>query len=403
LSEFVKNSGKIAILTYYHFPCDHPVLENVFAKELGKKHDVIWFLQGNIARGNVKRWYNSDVILSRKASGNNWFAKILNRCLKWHKIIQLLKFLRVGEIKIVLIRDLPLEALLIAPLRAVFEFKLFYQYSAPHGDMNLSYGKLNKGFRKFWLSVNSRIYNIAISKVIKKADIIFPITEFHKNDLLIYTDGNKIVPISMGVDESLFKGDRKKITFLKKIKQKHHLIGYFGTLSLVRNPKFILETFVKVREKLPDCKLILMGSTNNKEEERKLKSMCEEMNINDDVIFTGKIERRKLMDYLSYCDVSLCAIPPKGYYKISSPTKLYESLANSIPVVANKGIHEQEKVILESGGGLLADYDPESFCNAIIEIIKDKKIKKEMGENGRKYVTENYSYKIIAQKILPYF
>jgi glycosyltransferase involved in cell wall biosynthesis len=400
---YTKNRNKIAILTYYHFPCDHPVLENVFAKELGKKHDVIWLLQGNVSKGNLKRWYNSNVILSRKATGKNWFAKILNQCLKWHKIIQLLSLLRLGEIKIVLIRDLPLEALLISPLRVIFKFKLFFQYSAPLGDMNISYSKLNVGFRKFWLFVKGMIFNIATHQVIKKADIIFPITEFHKNDLRIFADGKKIVPITMGVDERLLKGNRKEIELLKTIKQKYHLIGYFGTLSFVRNPKFILKTFVKVRKKLPDCKLILMGSTNNKEEERKLKFMCEEMNINDDVIFTGKIERQKLMDYLSYCDVSLCAIPPKGYYKKSSPTKLYESLANSTPVVANKGIFEQEKVILESGGGLLTDYDPKSFSNAIIEIIKDKKMKKEMGENGRKYVTENYSYKTIARKILPYF
>ena len=176
LVEYGKNREKIAILAYYHFPCDHPVLENVFAKELGRRHDVIWLLQGNVSRGNSTRWHNSDVLLSRKAPGNNWFSKILNQCLKWHKIIQLFGLLRHGEIKIVLIRDLPLEALLIAPLRAIFKFKLFFQYSAPLGDMNLSYAKINKGFRKFWCFVICYLYNITISKVLKKADIIFPIT-----------------------------------------------------------------------------------------------------------------------------------------------------------------------------------------------------------------------------------
>ena len=403
MAKYSKSRGKIAILTYYHFPCDEPVLENVFAKELGSRHDIIWLFQGDVSRGTSTRWYNSDVLLSRKAPGNNWFSKILNQCLKWHKIIQLFGLLRHGEIKIVLFRDLPLEALLIAPLRAIFKFKLFFQYSAPLGDMNLGYAKLNKTLRKYWCFVIGHLYNIFISIVLKKADIIFPITEYHKKNLLIYTDEKKIIPIPMGVDESLFKRNRKEIIFLKNIKQKHPLIAYFGTLSLVRNPQFILETFALVRDKLPNCKLILMGNTNNKWEQRKLKLLCNEMNINDDVIFTGRIERQKCMDYLSYCDVSLCAVPPDSYYKISSPTKLYESLANRIPVVANKGIYEQEKVILESGGGFLVDYDPKSFCDAIIEIIKDQKLKREMGENGRKYVIDNYSYQRIAERISSYF
>jgi glycosyltransferase involved in cell wall biosynthesis len=403
LSKKLTNKRKIAVLAYYHFPCDHPVLENVFAKEIGSRHDLVFLLQGNVSGGNSTKWFNSNVLLSRKVSGRNWIARILNKCLRWYKIFQLFKLLRDGEIKIVLMRDLPLEALMIIPLRSIYKFKLYFQYSAPHGDMNISSSKLNKGFKKIWLFVIGYLYNLEISKVLKRADLIFPITEFHKKKLLIYTSENKIIPITMGIDESLFKRSRKEITFLKNLKKKYFLLGYFGSLSLVRNIKFVIKTFAKVRDRLSNCKLILMGNTNNKWEKQKLKLLCNEMNIYDHVIFTGRIERQKLMDWLSYCDLSLCAIPPKSYYRISSPTKLYESLANGTPVVANKGIYEQEKVILESGGGFLVDYDPNSFCNAIIEIIKDKNMKKEMGEKGRAYVIKNYTYQGIANKITSYF
>ena len=123
----------------------------------------------------------------------------------------------------------------------------------------------------------------------------------------------------------------------------------------------------------------------------------------EDVILTGHLDRNGLRDYLHYCDISISAIPPESYYKISSPTKLYESLGNSIPVVANREILEQEKVILESGGGILANYETTSFCNAIVNLLSDRKLREEMGRKGKEYVINNYSYRLIAQKIFPYF
>ena len=121
------------------------------------------------------------------------------------------------------------------------------------------------------------------------------------------------------------------------------------------------------------------------------------------MIFAGYLDRNKLQDHLYYCDVSISPIPPDSYYKISSPTKLYESLGNGVPVVANKGIYEQEKVILESGGGIVVDYDTTALCNAIIELLRDSKLRGEMAERGSKYVLKNYSYQAIAKKISPYF
>ena len=74
-----------------------------------------------------------------------------------------------------------------------------------------------------------------------------------------------------------------------------------------------------------------------------------------------------------------------------------------MPVVANKEIYEQEKVILESGGGVIVDYETTSFCNAIVRLLNDNKLREEMAKDGRKYVINNYSYRVIAKKIFPYF
>lgn len=397
------NKKKLIIVTYYHFPCTQPVLENVFAKELGREHEVTWLFQGDVSKGKNQKWHNSKVLLSREMKGNHWCSKLINTLLTGQKFFQLLCLLLGNDINIVLIRDIPSMALLIAPLRLFIDFKLYFQYSAPLGDMNIGYSKSNRTIKRFWYLLIGCCFNILIHRVMHTADLVFPITDFHKKELLACTREDKLIPITMGVNEEWLNRDKKEISYVNKLKKTNFLITYFGTLNFGRNPQFILDAFAEVRSKCPNCKLILIGKTAFPWEEKELKLLCHNLRMEEDVIFTGQLDRNKLQDYLHYCDISISAIPPESYYKISSPTKLYESLGNGVPVVANKGIYEQEKVILESGGGVLVNYETSSFCNAIVRLLKNSKLREEMGKKGRQYVLNNYSYRVIAKKISPYF
>ena len=394
---------KIIIVTYYRFPCSHPVLENVFARELGREHDITWLFQGDISKGRKRKWHNSQVLLSRKIKGNHWYSKLANRILQWGMFFRLLGLLWQDETKIVLIRDMPLTALLIAPIRSLIGFKLYFQYSAPLGDISIGYYRHNKTIKRFWYLFIGCFHNFLTNKILKTADLVFPITDFHKKELLSRTRVEKLIPITMGVDEAWLNRDRKEISHLKKLKKKHFLITYFGALIFTRNPRFILKAFAEVRSKCPDCKLILIGKTGFPWEEKELELLCRNLGIERDVIFTGQLNRNKLRDYLHYCDISISAIPPESYYKISSPTKLYESLGNGVPVVGNKDIYEQEKVIRESGGGVVVDYETTSFCDAIVKLLNNNELREQMAKNGREYVINNYSYQVIAKRISPYF
>ena len=187
------------------------------------------------------------------------------------------------------------------------------------------------------------------------------------------------------------------------VSSNHFLIGYFGTLSFLRDPDFILRVFADLKNKITKSKLILMGDVAQPWEKKKLFTLSQQLGIADDVVFTGKLGRNTLQDHLVYCKLSICPIPLDNHYRISSPTKLYESLGNKVPVVANKGIYEHEKVITESKGGLLVDYNVGEFSSAIQYIYENPSVGEKMGEDGKKYVISHYSYQKIAEKLNPYF
>jgi glycosyltransferase involved in cell wall biosynthesis len=149
-------------------------------------------------------------------------------------------------------------------------------------------------------------------------------------------------------------------------------------------------------------KLVLIGDAAKPNDMKLLKSMVRSMNLEHAIIFTGKLDKKALQEYLWYSDVCVSPIPPTKYYIISSPTKMYEYMGHGVPVIANREVYEQAKVIKESGGGLAVNYDVEEFVQAIIHLAGHKEKRFNMGERGKQYIFENYSYKKIAENILPY-
>lgn len=397
------NKKQILFLTYYHFPCYEPALENIFAKELGKKIDIYWLFQGNLPDERERKWHNTKILLTKKIMGYGWPIKIMNKIIALQKYYNLLKLLKKEKIDIIIIRDMPLQTILINFLKKFFGFKIYFQYTAPIGSMHISYSKIDRSYKKLWFFFQGISYNIMVKKALKIADIIFPITNFHKEELSRYTFKKKMVPITMGVDEDWINLKRQKLACLHSLKKKYFLLVYFGSLSFGRNSKFILKLFYHTKKQISNCKIALIGKTSSKWELNQLNITCKKLNINNDVIFTGHLDRNKLRSYLSYCDLSICAIPPTNYFRISSPTKLYESLGVGLPVIANKGIYEQEKVITESGGGVITNYEAHSFANEAVKLLNNKALREKMAKNGKNYVLKNYKYSHIAKFIYPYF
>ena len=399
----VKKRPKILLATYYNFPCKEQVIENIFAKELGKKYDISIILKGKANNKKDIKWHNCKIILFKKFTEKNTKNIMLNKFFEFFNFINIFFLLKKYKFDSIIFRDLPGQLIIFSIFKKKFNFKLFYQSTAPLGDIDIVYGKRKKTINRYGYIIKGTFFNICEKMAFSVADIIFSISEYQKGNLEKHYPKKTIIPISMGVDEDWINYKSSKKGFLEKIKEKNKIITYFGTLNLTRNPQFIILVFNEMKKQIKKTKLLLIGSANKKYETEYLKNMVKELDLQNDVIFTGSLDRYTLIHYLKYCDISISAIPPCKIYKFSSPTKLYESLGNCIPVVANKGIMEHEKVINQSGGGFLVNYNIKDFSNAIIKLLKNDELRINMGKNGKKYVLKEYNYRLIAKKIEKYF
>ena len=120
--------------------------------------------------------------------------------------------------------------------------------------------------------------------------------------------------------------------------------------------------------------------------------------VENDVIFTGKVERKYVPNYLALSYLSISSIPPLARYQVASPAKLYESLGFGVPVVGNN-LPEQGKVLHDSNGGICVEYDKSEFVQAISFLIENPAERDKMSINARKYILNNYTYEIISDRI----
>jgi glycosyltransferase involved in cell wall biosynthesis len=380
------------------------VLDTVFADKLGKQVNIIWLFLGDTSQGKTVRWHNSTVLLRNLHDRSNTKGKVLNKLIDVSEFLRLMWAIRRYAIDIVLVRDCPLFGYLANFIKHLYGIRVYYQCTGVAGSLEFDYYKLFTGAWRLYYAVQGIFFKHFEVLAIRHSDMIFPITESHKQLITHLAPAEKIVPLTMGVSEEWLQRQRKKIPAMEKLKKTHHIITYFGTLSFVRNPLFLLKTFVQVKEKINNCKLLLIGETAKPWEKEQMIAFCQDNHMLEDVIFVGQVNRDTLQDHLQYCDLSLSFIPPTNdSFRISSPTKMYESLGCKVPVVGNLGILEQEKVLRESGGGVLCDYTEASACDAVVKLFKDPAARTAMAKAGSEYVINNYSYTIIADRILQYF
>src|SRR5450631_1588009 len=154
------NRKLILMSTYYYHPCNETMLESVFAKELGKSSEIVWFHQGDSAHGKVVNWHNTKVHITPMLKGNGIIARLANRVLVSVKHLSILKFLFRNKVDIVFIRDLPLEALFLSLVKPYLGFKLYYQYSAPLGEMTIGYSRLTTTSARIFVRLQGNIYRM---------------------------------------------------------------------------------------------------------------------------------------------------------------------------------------------------------------------------------------------------
>jgi N-acetyl-alpha-D-glucosaminyl L-malate synthase BshA len=204
--------------------------------------------------------------------------------------------------------------------------------------------------------------------------------------------------IPMGIDPGFFSKSRDVEFLRKKAEIEGETILFVGRLIDWKGVDDLIRAVPKVLEKYPKAKLLLVGSGPRK---RRLINLAKTLDITNNVLFTGEVNQGELPRYYSVANVFVLPsiVNDKGETE-GLGVVLLEAMACGIPVIGSNvgGIPD---IINDGETGLLANQkDPDDLGQKIIMLLTDENLRKRVIENGLKFVKENFTWEVIADRFI---
>ena len=80
--------------------------------------------------------------------------------------------------------------------------------------------------------------------------------------------------------------------------------------------------------------------------------------------------------------------------------KIFDYLSCARPVITSKIGSTADYLIEGNCAILVPPEDPQALAEAIIDLLSNQSKMEEMGQNGRKFIVEKYSRKLVARKVV---
>lgn len=391
---------KILMLPNNTYPTSHAVLEEVFTNILHNRgHEITWVMQSSekLKKNKIVSWKGTKVHVTMAFPGTSRFGRLINHVLRCiGKILIIYKNIKNENFDIVQVREGIIEGLLAVYLKNRYGIPFSFQYTYPRPGADIYTFK--KGIARYPLIyyIRGMISKPILIWIMSKADLVLPVSRQMEQDLI--KEGipkEKMMTFPLGANISISPSLSGR-----EVKEKYKLsssstIIYVGTMTKSRNLSFLLHVIARIKEKIPNITLLMVGDGNDRES---LEKLSKDLGIQNNVIFTGQIPRDQVPEFISAANIGVHPLNPLPIHIVLSPMKLMEYMAMAKPVVGTD-IPEIKKVIRDSGGGICVRYDKKAFSEAIIELLNNPDKAKEMGKFGRRYIEENRSYKILADKL----
>jgi glycosyltransferase involved in cell wall biosynthesis len=172
----------------------------------------------------------------------------------------------------------------------------------------------------------------------------------------------------------------------------------FGTIKQNKRLDWVIRAMGLIYDSYPQAKLVIVGKPQDRDVVSDMK-LVEELGLSGRVYWrTERASDEELWQYFSSAEITLF---PYEYIYQSGAIIMAFNFAK--PVIATSVGSNIELIQDGKTGLLVAPDDPVGFANAITEILDDYKKAADLGQGGLRFVTDELSWEMIADRYLNYY
>lgn len=229
-----------------------------------------------------------------------------------------------------------------------------------------------------------KMYNATGAKwTFKYADKIICYTKEEQKEIMsLGLSRNKIAVIHNGINTDFFTP--------KENGKNNNSLLWIGRFTPKKGCEYLIDAFKLLKIRYPHLKLLMVGRGPNRD---RIIKKIKENNMTDSITIKDFIPNNEIQKVYRESDVFVLPSLEEGV-----PRTILEAMACSVPIVCSN--LPQLVNIVEDCGFLVPKGDPKAIAEKVSEILSQKKVAKELGENGRKKVIENYSWKDTVEKTI---
>ncbi|MBD3842095.1 MAG: glycosyltransferase family 4 protein [Campylobacterales bacterium] len=230
---------------------------------------------------------------------------------------------------------------------------------------------------------------------VKKSEVIVSSLQNYgehlKNDLHLERD---FVWINNGIDlDEMSHIEKLDEKIANKIPKDKFIVGYTGTIGIANALEYFLEASKLLKDN-KDILFVIVG--DGKEKEKLLDKYGRQKNI----LFVKSIPKQGVQSMLQLFDVCFIGLKKESLFKYGvSPNKLFDYMYSGKSILYAIESGESNIVKISNCGLSIEAENPKAIADGIIklyEMNKEERVK--MGENGKEYVLEHFTYEKLAKK-----
>jgi len=225
-------------------------------------------------------------------------------------------------------------------------------------------------------------------------DLALPVAKSVADNLVNFgAIPNRMIIVYNGIDVDLLDeitcGDDYSFVLPEELDDSSVIVlGYFARLDHVKGHRYLIKAISEVSKSFPNIKLILAGNGSLRDA---LESLSRELNIEEKVLFTGKISHKSIYKILKR--VNIYAFPSLAEL---FPFAILEAMAARKPIVATSVGGVVEVIKNEETGLLVPLGNPTELAKGIKRLINNPSEAEEMGRKCRKLIEKKFTVRKIA-------
>lgn len=174
---------------------------------------------------------------------------------------------------------------------------------------------------------------------------------------------------------------------------------YSGVVHQLRGVWEMLELIKGLNNKGINARLDLLGEVRPKELVDELQQYISENQLNEKVRVLGKVPYLEVAEYLKNADIGLSLLKPIPNYVESLPTKIFEYMQYSLPVITNDFPLYKKYVEAEGTGINVAINNKEELLNKVYQFSQNRERLKQASEKGPDNIQARFNWQT-QEKIL---